>query len=136
VYFVPPQIYFRRGRTAARMARTAVRLLAILPFEAEAYRSAGADVVFIGHPAVDAAQEDAGSAGRLREEWAEVVGPDVAARSTPVALSAGVLSIKADGAAWASELTLLARSIVEKVDSYLGGGVVREVRVSAGPPLR
>ncbi|TML79583.1 MAG: DUF721 domain-containing protein [Actinobacteria bacterium] len=74
--------------------------------------------------------------GRLREEWAEVVGPDVAARSTPVALSAGVLSIKADGAAWASELTLLARSIVEKVDSYLGGGVVREVRVSAGPPLR
>ena len=48
--------------------------------------------------------------GRLREEWAEVVGPDVAARSTPVALSAGVLSIKADGAAWASELTLLARS--------------------------
>jgi len=75
VYFVPPQIYFRRGRTAARMARTAVRLLAVLPFEAEAYRSAGADVVFIGHPAVDAAQEDAGSAGRLREEWGLLPGP-------------------------------------------------------------
>ena len=74
--------------------------------------------------------------GRLREEWANVVGPDVAARSTPVALNAGVLSIRADGAAWATELTLLARSIVDKVDSYLGGGVVREVRVSAGPPLR
>jgi len=74
--------------------------------------------------------------GRLREEWASVVGPDVAARSTPVALAAGVLSIRADGAAWATELTLLARSIVEKVDSYLGGGVVREVRVSAGPPVR
>jgi predicted nucleic acid-binding Zn ribbon protein len=74
--------------------------------------------------------------GRLREEWATVVGPDVAARSTPVALSAGVLSIRADGAAWATELTLLGRSIVEKVDSYLGGGVVREVRVSAGPPVR
>ena len=74
--------------------------------------------------------------GRLREEWADVVGPDVAARSTPVALNAGILSIKADGAAWATELTLLARSIVEKVDSYLGGGVVREVRVSAGPPIR
>jgi len=74
--------------------------------------------------------------GRLREEWADVVGPDVAARSTPVALNAGVLSIRADGAAWATELTLLSRSIVDKVDSYLGGGVVREVRVSAGPPLR
>jgi len=74
--------------------------------------------------------------GRLRDEWASVVGPDVAARSTPVALNAGVLSIRADGAAWATELTLLARSIVAKVDSYLGGGVVREVRVTAGPPIR
>jgi predicted nucleic acid-binding Zn ribbon protein len=74
--------------------------------------------------------------GRLLEEWATVVGADVAARSTPVGLRAGVLSIRADGAAWATELTLLSRSIVEKVDSYLGGGVVREVRVSAGAPLR
>jgi predicted nucleic acid-binding Zn ribbon protein len=74
--------------------------------------------------------------GKLRDEWATVVGLDVAARSTPVGLKAGVLSIRADGAAWATELTLLGRSIVEKVDSYLGGGVVREVRVSAGPPLR
>ena len=74
--------------------------------------------------------------GRLRDEWASAVGADVAARSTPVALNAGILSIKADGAAWASELTLLGRSIIEKVDSYLGGGVVREVRVSAGAPLR
>lgn len=73
--------------------------------------------------------------GQLREEWASVVGPEVAARSVPVALNAGILSIKADGSAWAAELTLLARSIVEKVDSYLGGGMVREVRVSAGPPL-
>jgi len=74
--------------------------------------------------------------GTLRDEWASVVGPEVAARSVPVGLEGGVLSIKADGAAWASELTLLAGSLVQKVDSYLGGGVVREVRVSAGPPLR
>jgi len=65
-----------------------------------------------------------------------VVALEVKKSSTPVALTAGVLSIRADGAAWATELTLLSRSIVDKVDSYLGGGVVREVRVSAGPPLR
>lgn len=53
VYYVPPQTYGRRGRSAARMAAAAVRLLAILPFEAEAYRRAGADVVYVGHPAVD-----------------------------------------------------------------------------------
>ena len=55
VYFVPPQTYARRGRSAARMAGAAVRLLAVLPFEAEAYRRAGADVVYVGHPAVDEA---------------------------------------------------------------------------------
>ncbi|HEV2282965.1 MAG TPA: lipid-A-disaccharide synthase, partial [bacterium] len=55
VYYVPPQTYARRGRSAARMARTAVRLLTVLPFEAEAYRRAGADAVYVGHPAVDEA---------------------------------------------------------------------------------
>jgi hypothetical protein len=73
--------------------------------------------------------------GRLKDAWLEVVGPQVAARSAPVGLARGVLSIRADGGAWASELTLLARSIVEKADAFLGGGAVREVRVSAGPPV-
>jgi lipid-A-disaccharide synthase len=52
VYYLPPQTYGRRGRSAARMAGAAVRLLAVLPFEADAYRRAGADVVYVGHPAV------------------------------------------------------------------------------------
>jgi predicted nucleic acid-binding Zn ribbon protein len=75
------------------------------------------------------------SFGRLKDAWVEVVGPLVASRSTPVSLARGVLSIRADGSAWASELTLLARSIGEKADAFLGGGAVREVRVSAGPPV-
>lgn len=76
------------------------------------------------------------SFGRLRQDWPKVVGEGVAARSEPVSLRDGILSIRADGAAWATELTLLSRSIAEKVDSYLGGGAVREVRVSGGPPVR
>lgn len=52
VYYVPPQTYGRRGRSAARMARASVRLLTILPFEADAYRRAGADAINVGHPAV------------------------------------------------------------------------------------
>ncbi|MGZ4126562.1 MAG: DUF721 domain-containing protein [Actinomycetota bacterium] len=74
------------------------------------------------------------SFGRLRDEWATVVGSEVAARCEPVSLVGGTLSIRADGPAWASELTLLSRSIAERADSYLGGGVVKDVRVSAGPP--
>lgn len=68
VYFVPPQTYGRRGHSAARMARAAVRLLAVLPFEADAYRNAGADVEYVGHPAVDAPDGTA-SRDALRAEW-------------------------------------------------------------------
>lgn len=53
VYYVPPMVSVRRGRRAARVAALGVRLLVIFPFEAEAYRAAGADAVFVGHPAVD-----------------------------------------------------------------------------------
>jgi len=68
-YFFPPQTYGRRGTSAARMARAAVRLLAVFPFEAEAYRRAGADVVYVGHPAVDEAGAASASRDALRAEW-------------------------------------------------------------------
>lgn len=53
VYYVPPMVMVRRGRRAARVAALGARLLAIFPFEADTYRRAGGDVIFIGHPAVD-----------------------------------------------------------------------------------
>jgi lipid-A-disaccharide synthase len=53
VYYVPPMVSTRRGRRAERVASLGSRLLAILPFEAAAYERAGADVTFVGHPAVD-----------------------------------------------------------------------------------
>ncbi len=52
-YYVPPMVAVRKGRRAERVAALGVRLLAIFPFEAEAYQRAGADVRFVGHPAVD-----------------------------------------------------------------------------------
>ncbi len=53
VYYVPPMVSIRRGRRAERVASLGARLLTILPFEADAYRRAGADVAFVGHPAID-----------------------------------------------------------------------------------
>ena len=64
--------------------------------------------------------------GRLRDEWASVVGAEVAARSTPVALNAGVLSIRADGAAWATELTLLGCSATPLSSRHRPSGAVCE----------
>ncbi|MDQ7819739.1 MAG: lipid-A-disaccharide synthase [Armatimonadota bacterium] len=53
VYYVPPLVSVRRGQRARKVARLPVRLLVTLPPEADAYRAAGADAVFVGHPAVD-----------------------------------------------------------------------------------
>jgi len=75
VYFFPPQTYGRRGRSAQRMARAAVRLLAALPFEAETYRRAGADVVYVGHPAVDEAADRASAGAAFRARWDTGSGP-------------------------------------------------------------
>lgn len=56
VYYVPPMVSIRRGPRAARVAGLGARLLPIFPFEADAYRRAGADAVFVGHPAVELAR--------------------------------------------------------------------------------
>jgi lipid-A-disaccharide synthase len=57
VYYVPPMVSVRRGRRAERIAALGVKLLPIFPFEADAYRAAGADAVFVGHPAVELARD-------------------------------------------------------------------------------
>lgn len=69
--------------------------------------------------------------GRLRQRWAEVAGNAVAAHSEPVKLDGGVLTIRAEAGAWATELTLLASTLASKADEALGGRFVREVRVVA-----
>lgn len=67
VYYVPPMVSIRRGRRAERVAALGARLLAIFPFEADAYRRAGADAAFVGHPAVDLAlQTGPAEAARAR----------------------------------------------------------------------
>lgn len=53
VYYFPPMVSVRRGARARKVAALGMRLLVAFRPEAEAYRGAGADVVFVGHPAVD-----------------------------------------------------------------------------------
>lgn len=69
--------------------------------------------------------------GRLRKDWAAVVGDHVAAKSLPGKLAGGVLIVYAESGAWATELALLAPRLTVKCDAFLGGGLVREVKVVA-----
>jgi len=53
LYYIAPQVWAWRARRAARLARDADHVAVILPFEAEIFRAAGADVTFVGHPLLD-----------------------------------------------------------------------------------
>src|SRR2546428_13355862 len=67
VYYFPPMVSVGRGNRAAKVARLRMRLLATLQREADAYRAAGADVEFVGHPAVDVVRPSMdAAAGRPR----------------------------------------------------------------------
>jgi len=56
VYYICPAAWaWGKGR-ARKVARTATKACCILPFEADVYREAGADVEFVGHPLLDLAR--------------------------------------------------------------------------------
>jgi predicted nucleic acid-binding Zn ribbon protein len=68
----------------------------------------------------------------LTNRWAEIVGPDVAAHSTPGEFSAGILHIQAESTAWATQLKLLNPTILGAIAGEVGPGVVTGLRIT-GP---
>lgn len=65
---------------------------------------------------------------RVRHAWPSIVGEQVAARTRPVSLADGVLTVIGEGA-WATELTLLAGRVGERVREFLGGAGPIQVKV-------
>jgi predicted nucleic acid-binding Zn ribbon protein len=61
--------------------------------------------------------------------WAEIVGSDLAAHTRPESLSDGELTVTADSTAWATQVRLLAAHLVRRLNTELGDGTVRRVRV-------
>ena len=62
--------------------------------------------------------------------WEELVGADVARRCVPVRLVGGLLVVRAESNAWATQVRYLAGEIVRRADEVLRPGLVREVRVT------
>lgn len=65
--------------------------------------------------------------------WHEIVGEDLAARCEPVRLVGGVLTVRAENQVWATQLRYMLDVLATNVESSLGSGTVKEVRVVVGP---
>jgi predicted nucleic acid-binding Zn ribbon protein len=64
--------------------------------------------------------------------WASIVGREVAAHATPVSFDDGELVVQADSTAWATQIRLLAPTLLARLAEELGAGTVTAV-VVRGP---
>jgi predicted nucleic acid-binding Zn ribbon protein len=74
----------------------------------------------------------AAATGSVFGRWAQIVGADLAAHTSPQSLTDGELTVSADSTAWATQLRLLAAPLVRRLNAELGDGTVVRVKVT-GP---
>nr|WP_230395327.1 DciA family protein [Plantactinospora alkalitolerans] len=61
--------------------------------------------------------------------WERVVGADIAEHSRPIKLEDGELTVEAESTAWATQLRLLAGSLLRRIAAEVGHNVVRRLHV-------
>ena len=66
--------------------------------------------------------------------WAELVGQEVADHCTPESFADSKLLVRTDSTAWATQLRLLAPTIIQRLNVELGHGTVSIIEI-AGPHL-
>lgn len=71
----------------------------------------------------------AAAAGSMFGRWEEIVGPELAAHTRPDGFADGELTVAADSTAWATQVRLLAATLVRRLNTELGDGAVRRVKV-------
>ncbi len=79
------------------------------------------------------------AAARIMSDWTAIVGPELAARTAPRKLAAGVLTLACDGPT-ALELQHVAGKLAERINVQIGEAQVRQVRfvqeaVTIGVPV-
>lgn len=72
--------------------------------------------------------------GRIWLLWDEAVGDRIASVARPVGFRDGTLTVAVSNAPWMQQLNFLKRGIIEKLNTLLGGPVVRDIYLKAGPP--
>lgn len=80
--------------------------------------------------------EERAAVGGVFGRWPQIVGPELAEHTVPQTFEDGVLVVAADSTNWATQLRLLAATLVRRLNEELGHGTVQRVKVvgpSAGP---
>jgi Zn-ribbon-containing, possibly RNA-binding protein and truncated derivatives len=66
---------------------------------------------------------------RIFGTWDQIVGADLAAHCRPVKLADGELTIEAESTAWATQIRLLSRPLLSRIQAEVGRDVVRRIHV-------
>jgi hypothetical protein len=69
---------------------------------------------------------------RILIQWEKIVGPRVAAHTTPDALSKGTLWIRVDSSSWMHQLSFLKVDIQHKANELCGEDIVKDIRFHLG----
>jgi len=70
--------------------------------------------------------------GQVFARWGRLVGEELAEHAQPVAFADGELTVQADSTAWATQLRLLQRELLQRIAAGVGHGVVLRLKVQ-GP---
>jgi predicted nucleic acid-binding Zn ribbon protein len=70
--------------------------------------------------------------GAVIGRWSQIVGPEIAQHCAPLDFVDGVLTVRADSTAWATQLRLLSSSLLTRLAEEVGEDTVGEIRV-VGP---
>jgi predicted nucleic acid-binding Zn ribbon protein len=74
--------------------------------------------------------------GSVFGRWEQIVGRDLAAHTRPDSFADGELAVTADSTAWATQVRLLAPVLIQRLNTELGDGTVRRVKVRGPVPPR
>ena len=82
--------------------------------------------------------QEAVSVGGVMGRWDAVVGSDIAAHCRPETFEAGILTVRADSTAWATQVHLLSGTLLTRLADEVGEGTVTKVvvRGPTGPSWR
>lgn len=99
-------------------------------------RDGGRDPVLLGDQLEALVAERAWQAevavGAVVGRWAQIVGPEIAHHTAATDFTEGILTIRADSTAWATQLRLLTSTLLTRLAGEVGEGVVAELRI-VGP---